>query len=153
MRPSAAVHELLGAVAGRLGAGGEVSSSGAAGLGGWLATLSSVLAVLVVGSVAARMARRLTRNSTPELIVLLNQSAAFYVRWPEDQLAHAPRDAVMSEAIRCGRIVELLEARRTGVVNDGSVLRGAVDGVATWIAVLHREIGRGVNVPSGPTFA
>ena len=52
----------------------------------WVLTLTSLVALLAAGGVAARVARRLMRRSTPELVVLLNQSAAFYGRWPEDRL-------------------------------------------------------------------
>jgi hypothetical protein len=152
MRPSAPFGEVLNAVAARFGDGGEVSSPGAGGLGGWAATVASLLAVVLVGNVAARLARRLMRNSTPELIVLLDQSAAFYSRWPEDRLASVPRGELMIEAARCARIIELLETPAAVVEGSGSS-SGAVGGLRTWIAVLHRQIEDGVVVPAGPAFA
>ena len=82
VQPSLPVGQILSAIIARLDTGGEASPSGIGGIGEWVLTLTSLLALLAAGGVAARVARRLTRRSTPELIVLLNQSAAFYGRWP-----------------------------------------------------------------------
>jgi hypothetical protein len=135
------ISEVLADLAASLGRNGGASG---AGVGGWLVTLASVLALVV----AVRAARRLTRRSTPELIVLLNQSAAFYRRWPEDRLAGAPRTELVAEAARCRRIVELLQTRPSTAVNGG-----AIAGLQAWIMLLGRRIDQCIDLPSGPAYA
>lgn len=134
--PIGAVLETLG----RLDMGAERS--------GWLVTVASCLAVIAVGGIAARVARRLQRSSTPELIVLLDRSAAFYSRWPEHRLADAPAADVAAEAARCRRIVELLRA--TGNDPDRS---GAIDGLRAWITLLGNVIDASADTRSGPAYA
>ena len=119
------------------------------GAGGWVFTVASILAVLAAG-VAMRTGRRLLRRSTPELVVLLNQSAAFYGRWPEDRLGSVPDVELAAEIARCRRVVELLEARQ-GVAAGAS--RGAVDGLQAWIALLGKRIDQPASLPSGAVFA
>lgn len=116
----------------------------------WLVAVVSLLALFAVGGVAGRIARRLVRRSTPELTVLLNQSAAFYGRWPEDQLAGAPRGEVVVEAVRCGRIIELLEGQAVTTIDRGAAECGPVDGLQAWIALLFKRINAHDGVPTGP---
>jgi hypothetical protein len=147
MQPRVPMGEVLSDIAASLGRGG-VSS---AGTGGWAFAVASVLALIAAG-VAVRTARRLTRRSTPELIVLLNQSAAFYGRWPEDRLSGAPRAEMMIEAARCRRIIELL-APRQEIPADVGASRGAIASLQTWIAVLGKRIEQQADLPSGATYA
>jgi hypothetical protein len=119
------------------------------GVGGWVFTVASVLALLAAG-VAVRTGRRLLRRSTPELVVLLNESATFYSRWPEDRLWAVPAGELADEVARCTRVVELLESRR-GAAAGAS--RGAVDGLHAWIALLGKRIDKPVNLPSGTAYA
>ena len=144
MQPQLPIGEVLGDLAASLGRGGGVSSPST---GGWVVTVVSVLALIAAGF-AVRTARRLVRRSTPELLVLLNQSAAFYGRWPEDRLASAPRAELATEAARCRRIVELLES----TVADAAS-HGPIDGLKSWIMVLGRHIEQGATLPSGPAYA
>jgi hypothetical protein len=140
VQPSLPAGQILNAVVARLDTGGEASPSGIGGLGEWVLMLTSLLALLAAGGVAARVARRLTRRSTPELIVLLNQSAAFYGRWPDDRLANAPRDELMIETARCRRIIELLESPSSAAVDGGSPTRGAIAGLRAWTTLLYERI-------------
>jgi|SRR5689334_13767208 len=119
------------------------------GVGGWVFTVASVLALLAAG-VAVRTGRRLLCRSTPELVVLLNESAAFYRRWPQDRLWAAPDAERARELARCRRIVELLESR-PGAAAGAS--RGVVDGLQAWIAVLAKRIERPSDVPTGTAYA
>ena len=119
------------------------------GAGGWVFTVASILAFLAAGA-AMRTGRRLLRRSTPELVVLLNESAAFYSRWPEDRLSSVPDVELADEIARCRRVVELLEARH-GVAVGAS--RGAVDGLQAWIALLGKRIDQPASLPSGAAFA
>ncbi|MCV7419563.1 hypothetical protein H7K45_03335 [Mycobacterium yunnanensis] len=119
------------------------------GVGGWVFTVASVVALLAAG-VAVRTGRRLLRRSTPELVVLLNASAAFYSRWPEDRLSAVPGDELAAEVARCTRIVELLESRQGA---SGGASRGAVDGLKAWIALLDKRIDKPVHLPSGAAYA
>jgi hypothetical protein len=118
---------------------------------GWVLTLASVLAVITAGF-AVRTAHRLFRRSAPELVVLLNQSAAFYARWPEDRLASAPRTELVREAARCRRIVELLEGR-TSATADSGASRGTIAGLKSWIALLGKRIEEGAELAAGPAYA
>jgi hypothetical protein len=139
-------QHIFSAVMARLDAGGDVAPSGFGGIGGWVLTLTSLLAVLAAGGAAARVARRLVTRSTPELVVLLNQSAAFYGRWPEDRLASVPNAELLTETVRCRRIIELLESRRAGAGDGGATTRGAIDGVRAWMTLLSKRIE---EVPEG----
>lgn len=143
MQSPVPMSELLSAIAAGLGRGG-VSSPGT---GGWAVTVVSVLAVIAAG-VAVRTGRRLTRRSAPELIVLLDQSAAFYGRWPEDRLSMVPRAELMREAARCRRIVELLEARALVPADDG-----VIAGLRAWITLLASRIDGPACAPSGVSYA
>ena len=145
--------EVFSAVAARLGAGGDVSSPGPGGIGGWVFPVATALAVLVVGGFAARLAHRLVRRSPSELIVLLDQSASFYSRWPEDRLASAPRGELMAEAARCRRTIQLLESRSAAVIASEPASRGPIDGLKAWTALLHRQIEGRANTPSGLAHA
>ncbi|KAA0102369.1 hypothetical protein CIW49_03425 [Mycolicibacterium sp. P1-18] len=118
-------------------------------VGGWVFTVASLLALLAAG-VAVRTGRRLLRRSTPELVVLLNESAAFYSRWPEDRLWAAPSAELAAEVARCRRVVELLESRHVAATGAS---RGAVDGLNAWIALLGKRIDKPVNLPSGAAYA
>lgn len=119
------------------------------GAGGWVFTVASILAFLAAG-VAMRTGRRLLRRSTPELVVLLNQSAAFYSRWPEDRLASVPDVELVDEIARCRRVVELLETRQGAATG---ALRGVVDGQQEWIVLLGKRIDQPASLPSGAAFA
>lgn len=119
------------------------------GAGGWVFTVASILAFLAAG-VAMRTGRRLLRRSTPELVVLLNQSAAFYSRWPEDRLASVPDVELVDEIARCRRVVELLETRQGAATG---ALRGVVDGLQEWIVLLGKRIDQPASLPSGAAFA
>jgi len=143
------IGPILSAVVARFDAGGDGAPSGIGGVGGWVLTLTSLVALLAAGGAAARVARRLMRRSTPELVVLLNQSAAFYVRWPEDRLDGVPDGELMAETARCRRIIELLESRRLGSVGGGPATRGAVDGVRAWTSLLCKRIEDRLETPSG----
>ncbi|MET0703859.1 MAG: hypothetical protein ABWY93_29800 [Mycobacterium sp.] len=147
MQPQMLVGEVLGAVVAR------VTHSASADVDGWLVTLTSLLVLLAVGGVAARVASRLTRRSTPELIVLLNQSAAFYRRWPEDRQHSAPPEELRTEAHRCQRIIELLERRASTGSDRTLATRGPIDGLHAWIALLNSHIEARGDVPSGPAYA
>jgi hypothetical protein len=147
------IGQILRTVVPRLDVGGDVPSPGVGGIGEWVVTLTSVLAVLAVGGAAARVARRLARRSTPELIVLLNQSAEFYSRWPEHRLAGAPRGDVLLEAARCGRIIELLVAQDGPAPGGGPATRGPIDGLRAWVALLHSRIAEHVDAAAGPAYA
>jgi len=125
---------------------GDIATSLARG--GWLFTIASLLTLIAAGA-AVRTARRLARRSAPELIVLLNQSAAFYRRWPDDRLSSAPRGELVTEMARCRRIVGLLEARTPAA----GATRGATDGLRVWIAVLAKRIDDFADMPSGPAYA
>jgi hypothetical protein len=153
MQPSTPTGEVISALAARFGAGGEVAPHGTGAIGGWLLALASALVLLVVGAFAARLARRLVSRSAPELIVLLDQSAAFYSRWPEDRLTSAPRGELMAEAARCRRTIELLESRGATVTGWGPATRGPVSGLKAWIALLQKQIGERVNTPPGLSLA
>ncbi|TPG36705.1 hypothetical protein [Mycolicibacterium hodleri] len=152
MQPPVLVGQILGAVAPRLDVGGEMSPSGVGGIGNWVVTLSSLLAVLVLGGTAAKVAGHLMRRSTPELILLLNQSAQFYSRWPEDRLAGTPRVELMVEAARCRRIIDLLESQHGPSADRGPATRGPIDGMRTWAALLHSRIGEQLDASSRPAF-
>jgi hypothetical protein len=170
MQSTALLGQVLSVVAGRVNAGSDVSlgstwqrsalASGRAAhsvddtaLGGVALLLVSLLALLAAGGAAGWVARHLVRRSAPELIVLLNQSASFYGRWPEDRLARAPRKELMAEAARCRRIVELLERR----VTPGDVRvageAGSVEGLRAWIALVSSRIDGRIEIPSGPAYA
>jgi hypothetical protein len=170
MQPTALVGEVLSTIAARVNAGGDVSSLGtvwqrsvlasgradhsALGGVGWLAlTLASLLALFAIGGAASRLARRPGWKATPELIVLLNQSAAFYGRWPEDRLASAPRDDVVLEAARCRRIVELLERRTAPEIDRGPAENGPIAGLQAWITLLSKRIDGRPDVPSEFAYA
>lgn len=122
------------------------------GRGGWMVAVASLLTILTAGA-AVRLARRLARRSTPELVVLLDQSAAFYRRWPEHRLSTAPRAELLTEAARCRRIVALLQSRAPAGASGGGAHRGAVDGLLVWIAVLAKRIDEGADLPAGPAYA
>jgi hypothetical protein len=134
MQPLALVGEVLSAVAVRICGGPDASHSVSAdGYKGWIFTAASLLAVVAAG----RVAGRLTRGSAPELTVLLNQSAAFYRRWPEPHHSAAPATELMVEAARCQRIIQLLEAED---LDGGPAARGPIDGLRAWITLLDRQI-------------
>lgn len=177
MQPPVPVGELLTAIAARVSAGGDVSPSSVAwprstlvsgravhsaardwlstpgGVGGWVLTLVSVLALLAVGGAAAHFAQRWVSRSTPELTVLLNQSAAFYSRCPEDQLASVPRGELVAEAARCQRIIKLLECRAAAGIDSGPASRGPIDGLQAWIALLRMRIAGCADAPAGTAYA
>lgn len=175
MHPATFLTEVIHAVAARVGAGTEVPVLGTAWqrsvLGSaralystehavpgriewWVVAVASLLALFAVGGVAGRMADRLARRSTPELVVLLNQSAAFYGHWPEDRLAIAPRGELEAEAARCRRIVALLERQAAGTTTPrGSAQRGPIDGLTTWITLLSNRIEARDVAPAGPSYA
>ncbi|MDX1888961.1 hypothetical protein [Mycolicibacterium sp. 050158] len=146
MERSVLVGQMVGAVAPRLGAGGA-SAAGAGGIAHWVLPLASLLAVFAVGGAAARVARRLTRRSAPELLALLDRSADFYSRWPEDRLAAAPRGELVTEEARCRRIVELLGS------SGGPASRGPIDGLQAWMTLLRQGIGNHPSTPTGPVYA
>jgi hypothetical protein len=102
--------------------------------GGWLFTVFSVLLAVFIGTGGAHLVRRRWRRVTPELTMLLDESAAFYSRWPEDHLARAPRRERAIETARCQRIIELLQARTAA---DGSDWRGPIEGLRAWLRVLR----------------
>ena len=146
MQPLALVGEFLNAVAARISGGTDASHSVSGdGYKAWILTVASLLVVVAAGRVAGRV----TRTSAPELTVLLNQSAAFYRRWPEHQ-DNAPAIELMTEAARCQRIIQLLEATD---LDSGPASRGPVDGLHAWIAVLHKQIHTRDAARSGPAYA
>jgi hypothetical protein len=147
MQRAVLAGELLGSIAVRVG------HSGPGGIDRWFLTVTSLLALFAVGGAAARLSRRLIRRSIPELTVLLNQSAAFYGRWPEDQHANAPSAELVAEASRCRRIVELLERRSATGIDNGPASRGPIDGLHAWISVLSGQIQLREDVPSGTSYA
>jgi hypothetical protein len=147
MQPAMLAGEVLGGFAAR------VAHTGPAGIDRWLLTATSLLVLFAVGGAAAKVSRQLIRRSTPELIVLLDQSAAFYSRWPEDQHVNAPSAALVAEAARCRRIVELLEQRTAPGIDVGPASRGPIDGLLAWIAVLHGQLQLRDGVPSGAAYA
>jgi hypothetical protein len=147
MQPAILAGEVLSSIAARVG------HTGPCGIDRWFLTVTSLLVLFAVGGAAAKVSRQLLRRSTPELIVLLNQSAAFYSRWPEDQHVNAPSAELVAEASRCQRIVELLERRSATGIDDGPAARGPIDGVHAWITVLHRQIQLREDVPSGIAYA
>lgn len=163
MQPAVLVGDLLGAVTARVDRGSDAwqpslasarSAYSALGGTGWcVLVLVSLLALAGVGGVAGRVARQLARRSTPELIVLLNESAAFYGRWPEDRLASVPRAELVAEAARCQRIIELLERREAAGVDGGPASRGPIDGLRVWVALLRQRIERPDDTPSGVAYA
>jgi hypothetical protein len=170
MQPVMLVGELLSAVAARLDSGGDASiwqrsvlataraafsvgNTGPAGVDRWIITLTSLLALVAVGGVAARISRRLMRRSPPELMVLLNQSAAFYRRWPEHRGASAPSAQLVAEANRCQRIIELLEEQAPAAAEDSPAARGPIDGLHEWIRLLQSQIQLREGAPSGTAYA
>ena len=96
---------------------GDIATSLARG--GWLFTIASLLTLIAAGA-AVRTARRLARRSAPELIVLLNQSAAFYRRWPDDRLSSAPRGELVTGAGHAALPVEpgVRTVRNSTVTSD-----------------------------------
>jgi hypothetical protein len=147
MQPLALVGEVISAVAARITGGGAASQSMAGdGYKGWILTLVSLLVVVAAGRVAGRF----TPRSTPELAALLNQSAAFYRRWPEHRHADAPATELMAEAARCQRIIQLLEAAD---LDTGPASRGPIDGLHAWITLLHKQISTHDPATSGPAYA
>ncbi len=145
--------EALSALVARFGAGSDVAHHGTSGSGGWVVTLASALALIVVGSIAARLARRLVDRSTPELVDLLNQSATFYGRWPEDRLQTAPGSELAAEAARCRRTIELLESHGPARAGRNPAMRGPVDGLNAWITLLHKQIADRVDTSPGLSHA
>jgi hypothetical protein len=134
MQPLALVGEVLSAVAARISGSADASHSVSAdGYKGWILTVASLLAVVAAG----RVAGRLTRGSAPELTVLLNQSAAFYRRWPQPHHGNVPAAELMTEAARCQRIIQLLEAAD---LEGGPAARGPIDGLRAWITLLHKQL-------------
>ncbi len=146
MQPAMLAGEVLSNIVAR------VAHTGPCGNDRWFLTVTSLLVLFAAGGAAAKISRRLLRRSAPELIVLLNQSAAFFSRWPEDRHIHAPSAALVAEENRCRRIVELLEQQAAGAGN-GLAVRGPIDGMQAWIAVLHRHIQQRDDVPSGIAYA
>jgi hypothetical protein len=165
---------LLGnALAGRVAAGGDLSlgtawqrsvlASGRAAYSAeppavgdadwWVLAVVSLLALLAAGGAAGWMARRLARRAKPELVVLLDESAAFYGRWPEDRLSRAPRDQLVAEAARCRRIIELLELRRAPGTAGRLDEAGPIVGLRAWIALVSKRIDGGLDVRSGTAYA
>lgn len=174
---AALVGGTLDAVAARInavGAGGDPSSVGLAwqrsvvrslraagaaehsaldGLDWWVLALASLVALLALGGAARGTAQRLMRRSTPELVVLLDQSAAFYGRWAEDELASVPRSELQIEAARCRRIVVLLEGRAAADLHEGPAERGPIAGLQVWITLLGNKIASHDGIPTGPAYA
>ena len=150
MQRQGLIGQILGTVVPRLHASGDVPP---AGVGEWVVTVTSLLAVFAVGGAAVRVARRLERRSVPELVLLLDQSAAFYGRWPEDRLAAAPHRELMLEASRCRRIIELLESQGGLALKGSPANRGPIDGLQAWVALLHSRMTRPADVPGGPAYA
>ena len=146
------IGEVLRAVVARVDLGSHGSSIGAVATGRaehWFLAAASVLAVLAAGSATARVMRRLTAGTVPELIVLLDESAAFYRRWPEDRLDDAPRQGLVDEMARCRRIVELLA---TPCRDGDPALQGPVDGLRAWMTLLDSRIERLPCRPSGAAY-
>jgi hypothetical protein len=113
---------------------------GAVGVRGVVFTALSALAVIAVGAGVAYAADRVLRRSKPELTALLNESATFYARWPEDRLSEAPVYERRLEALRCQRIIELLQ--HDGVTGAGDVpdRQGAISGLRAWLSALRASI-------------
>jgi hypothetical protein len=172
MQPTALLGHVLGAAAARVDAGRDetlgmawqrsVLASGRAaysaqpqalGADWWILVLASLMALLAVGGVAGWVARHFVRRSTPELLVLLDRSAAFYGRWPEDRLERAPRSELVVEAARCRRIIELLERRTPLGDVDMPAEEGPMIGLRAWIALLSARIDGRLDVPSGSAYA
>ncbi|MET0474054.1 MAG: hypothetical protein ABW001_05385 [Mycobacterium sp.] len=172
MQSAVLLGQFLNAVAGRVHAAGDAPmgatwqrsllASGRAThaaehtvLGGadWRAlVMATLLALLAVGG-AASVARRLQRRSAPELMVLLDQSAAFYGRWPEDRLANAPRAEMVAEAVRCRRIIVLLERRTASGDARGPAEAGPVEALRAWIALLSSRLDGRLDPTSGTAYA
>lgn len=112
---------------------------------GWLLTCISFVTVFALGAGLAYAARRLLTKRSAELDVLMNQSAAFYSRWPEQQLSAAPRSEMMAEADRSQRIVDLLQRRAVTSKADSRYLQGPIAGVKAWITLLHKTMGVPLN--------
>ena len=107
-------------------------------VGGWLGTCISFLALFALGAGVAYAVRRfLRKRPTAELDALMNQSAAFYGRWPEPQLSDAPHNEMMAEANRCQRLIDLLQRRAAASKAESEYLLGAIAGVQAWLALLH----------------
>jgi hypothetical protein len=157
MHPAGLIAEVINATAARIGASSKLSYSiDHPGLGGadrWVLVLGSLMALFAVGGVAGRTARRLMRRSTPELVVLLDRSAAFYGRWPEDRLESAPRSELVAEAARCRRIVALLETSMPTGADRRSAQSGPIDGLEAWIALLANRIDGRRSASTGPAYA
>ena len=136
--------EVIAVVSQRLGEGRGLPLSGWTpgehSHGGWLATCISFVAVFVLGAGIAYASRRFLSKRTAELDVLMNQSAAFYRRWPEPELGGAPRSEIMAEADRSQRIIELLQQRAAACAADNEFLHGPIAGVQAWIELLHRTV-------------
>jgi hypothetical protein len=143
MQPVMLVGEVLSVVAARFDSGGDR----------WIITLCSLIALVAVGGVAARLSRRLMRSSSPELIVLLNQSAEFYRCWPEHRRANVPSAELVAEANRCQRIIELLEQRLSAAAADSPAARGPIDGLHEWIRLLQSQIHFRDGAPTATTYA
>lgn len=157
MQPAALVGEVVRAVAARVDFGSDGSSTGVAAIGRvdhWFFAAASVLALLGVSSATVRVVRRLARGSVPELMVLLEESAAFYRCWPEDRLDAAPRERLVAEVARCLRIVELLESpcRDREAALREPTLQGPVVGLRSWIALLLSRIDGHSHRPSGAAY-
>lgn len=147
MQTLALVGDVLSAVAARISGGADASQSVSGdGYKGWILTVASLLVVVAAG----RVAGRLTRRTAPELTMLLNQSAAFYRRWPEPHHGTAPAAELVAEAARCQRIIQLLEAAD---LDGGPAARGPIDGLHGWITLLHKQINPRNAIPSGPAYA
>ena len=125
----------------------------AGGMASWVLTVVSVLAMVALGGIASQMAHRLVSRSTPELTVLLNSSAAFYSRCPEDRLASVHRGDLAAEAGRCQRIIELLEWRAATGMDDGPASRGAITGLQEWITLLRGHIEGRAGAPAATVYA
>ena len=143
MQPVMLVGEVLSAAAARLDSGGDR----------WIIALCSLVALVAVGGVAARLSRRLMRSSSPELIVLLNQSAEFYRCWPEHRRANVPSAELVAEANRCQRIIELLELRAAAGIESRAALSGPINGLNAWKTLLCRQIQVRAEAPSGTAYA
>lgn len=123
---------------------------GAVGVRGVVFTALSALAVIAVGAGVAYAADRMLGRSMPELMALLNQSATFYARWPEDRLSEAPLYERRLEALRCQRIIELLEHAEPHGTDDVHNRQGAIGGLRAWLAALRTSIdASSVVAPNG----
>ncbi|MGV0836284.1 hypothetical protein [Mycolicibacterium thermoresistibile] len=115
----------------------------------WPSTWQEAIVVMVTCAILVALAflvftpgyeRFIAKQWDADQAAFMHESAAFRARWPGERLWSAPYDEVKAEAVRCWRIIDILQQRNRKYQYANVAINNQAAEIHGWLLTVHQAM-------------